>query len=812
MKSRPVLKTLPALTFLLLTAGPLPDTAGGAAAPRREENFNGGWKFRLGDVRDGQAAGLADSAWRSLTLPHDWSIEGNFSESHPASPGGGALPGGIGWYRKTFKISDSDRDRLVFVDFDGIYRNAEVWINGHSLGLRPYGYSSFRLELTPYLLYGETPNVLAVRVDNSAQPNSRWYSGSGIYRNVRLVTTGRIGVDHWGTFITTPETGPERASVRAEIRIRNRTASDRAVTVSTVFRDDRGNSAAEASAGVLVPADSCASVVLNAAILNPALWSADSPRMYAAETVVADGAETLDAVTTPFGIRSFVFDREKGFLLNGRPEKLLGVCNHHDLGCLGAAVNRRALERQLEILKDMGCNAIRTSHNPPAPELLDLCDRMGFLVMDEAFDMWRKKKTEFDYSADFDAWHRRDLESMVLRDRNHPSVFAWSIGNEILEQWDSTGTPLAAELAGIVRSLDPTRPVTSACNDPRPGNAILRSGALDLIGYNYHHETFADFLTAFPEGAFIGAETTSALATRGRYDMPSDSIRRWPVAWDKPFTDGNPDHTCSSYDNCSAPWGSTHEETWRIIRRYPFLSGLFIWTGFDYLGEPTPYGWPARSSYFGVCDLAGFPKDAYYLYRSEWTDEPVLHVFPHWNWKAGDTVDVWAYTNYRTVELFLNGKSLGRREKTGDLLHLQWRVAWQPGTLKAVGSKPGWKNAVREVRTAGPPAKIVLEPDRRLIAADGEDLSFVTARVTDADGTVVPHAANRVELTVTGPGILARTDNGDPTDHDSFQSSSRRVMAGLGLAVVRSAGRPGTVIVRARSEGLQQAAAAIRAE
>jgi beta-galactosidase len=812
MKPLHILKTMPAVIILLLTAIPLNNTSASTGSPRREDNFNADWKFKLGDIEAGQTAGLDDSGWRSLTLPHDWSIEGEFSESNPASPGGGALPGGVGWYRKTFNINELDRDRLVFTDFDGIYRNAEIWINGKYLGLRPYGYSSFRMELTPFLYYGDIPNVLAVRVDNSKQPNSRWYSGSGIYRNVRLVTTGRIFVDHWGTFITAPETGTDRATVKAEIRVRNRTGSDRTVTVVTVFRDDSGGKAAEASAGVFVPKDSTAAVVLTAEIRNPALWSVESPRLYAAETAVRSGDETLDAVTTPFGIRGFAFDREKGFLLNGKPLKILGVCNHHDLGCLGAAVNTRALERQLEILKAMGCNGIRTSHNPPAPELLDLCDRMGFIVMDEAFDMWRKKKTEFDYSADFDAWHRRDLEAMVLRDRNHPSVFMWSIGNEILEQWDSTGVSLARELAGIVRSLDPTRPVTSACNDPKPGNAILRSGALDLIGYNYNQNTFADFLTTFPEGAFIGAETNSALSTRGHYDMPSDSIRRWPVAWDKPFTDGNPDHTCSAYDNCSAPWGSTHEETWRIIRKYDFLSGLFIWTGFDYLGEPTPYGWPSRSSYFGICDLAGFPKDAYYMYQSEWTERPVLHVFPHWNWKRGDTVDVWAYTNYRTVELFLNGKSMGKKEKTGDLLHLQWRVAWEPGALKAVGVRAGWKNATREVRTAGPAARLVLEPDRRRIKADGDDLSFVTVRVTDADGVTVPDAANRIAFSVTGPGALAGVDNGCQTDHDSFKASNRRAFNGLCLAVIRSAGKPGTVILRARSEGLPQAATAIHAE
>jgi beta-galactosidase len=518
----------------------------------------------------------------------------------------------------------------------------------------------------------------------------------------------------------------------------------------------------------------------------------------------------VDEYTTPFGIRYFDFDVNKGFLLNGKPMKINGTCNHHDLGCLGAAINKSALRRQLQILKDMGCNGLRTSHNPPAPELLDLADEMGFIVMDEAFDMWKKQKTKYDYHLDWDAWHKRDLEDMVLRDRNHPSVFIWSIGNEIPEQGgkdsDTSGRVIARELAGIVRSLDTTRPITSACNHPYPDNNIIRSGALDLIGYNYDQKDYATFHERFPGKKFIATETVSALATRGHYDMPSDSIRRWPVRWDKELNSGNPDTTCSAYDNCSAPWGSTQEETWKVMKKYDFLSGQFIWTGFDYIGEPTPYPWPARSSYFGIVDLAGFPKDTYFMYQSEWTSKPVLHVFPHWNWKAGDTVDVWAYyNNADEVELFLNGKSLGTKRKTGDDLHVWWRVQYEPGTLKAVSRKNGKVVLTREIKTAGAPAKIVLKADRKAINGSENELCFVRASIVDKEGHVVPDASNLIHFTVTGDGFVAGTDNGCETDLTSFKSTARKAFNGLALAVLQSKQKPGTIQLKATADGLEPA-------
>ena len=635
---------------------------------RERNSFNNGWKFALGDDENSSQPGFNDSGWRELNLPHDWSIEGKFDEKNPATVNGGALPGGIGWYRKSFTLYRKESDKIIYVDFDGVYRNSEVWINGHYLGRRPYGYSSFRYELTPYLHFGSEPNIIAVKVDNSVQPNSRWYSGSGIYRNVWLVVTGEIAVNHWGTYITTPEVSAGSALLNIKTEIKNKTTKKETIKIKESVFDSANNLVASVSSEDMVITDTLSSITQQVSIKNPVLWSDKNPYLYRVVTDIEKGNTKIDSYETVTGIRSFYFDTDKGFLLNGEMVKIRGVCDHHDLGCLGAAVNTRAIERQLELLKEMGCNAVRTSHNPPAPELLDLCDRMGFIVMDEAFDMWKKKKTEFDYSLSWDQWHKTDLQDMVLRDRNHPSVFIWSIGNEIPEQRDSSGLPIAKELAAIVRNLDNTRPITSACDEPQPSNSIIGSGVLDLIGYNYHEKTYADFPKAFPGKKFIATETTSAIATRSSYDMPSDSVRRWPDGGNGPFSTGNKDLSCSSYDNCAVPWGSTHEETWKIIKKYDYLSGLFIWTGFDYLGEPTPYPWPARSSYFGILDLSGFPKDAYYLYESEWTDKNVLHIFPTWNWTPGEMIDVWAYTNCDEVELFLNGISMGVKQKSGDKL------------------------------------------------------------------------------------------------------------------------------------------------
>ncbi len=780
--------------------------------PRTHVSFNEGWKFALAADDDAWQPSFDDSGWRVMNLPHDWSIEGEFSESHPASPGGGALPGGIGWYRKTFRVSKADKEKMTYISFDGVYRNSEVWINGNHLGKRPYGYSSFRYDLTPFLKYGEEDNVIAVKVDNSAQPNSRWYTGSGIYRNVWLTTTGKIAVDHWGTYVTTPVVNTEEALLMVTTQIRNSSGSRADVRLETVVYDADNRKVARAETGQVEIIIEGATVTQELTVDNPSLWSLENPSLYRVVTTIRSGQLVADRYETVTGIRSFEFDADKGFVLNGEPVIIKGVCNHHDLGCLGAAVNTRAIERQLEILREMGCNGIRTSHNPPAPELLDLCDRMGFIVMDEAFDIWKVKKTDYDYSLDFDEWHLKDLEAMVLRDRNHPSVFIWSIGNEVMEQWerDGSGEAIATELADFVRSMDDTRPVTAACNDPAPHNPVIASGALDLIGFNYRDTLWTRFPQTFPEGKFIGTETTSALATRGSYDMPSDIVRRWPARWDQPFRDGNADLTCSAYDNCSAPWGTTHRDSWRLIKNNAYLTGMYIWTGFDYLGEPTPYWWPARSSYFGIIDLAGFPKDVYYFYQSEWTDKDVLHLFPHWNWNPGQTVDVWAFTNCDEAELFLNGNTMGRQSRGENDFNLVWRVPFEEGALLAVGYRNGTEIMRREIHTAGEPAALMLAPDRSDIRADGTDLSFITVTVVDENNNPVPHAGNMVNFSVEGPGIIAGVDNGSQTSMEPFKADYRKAYNSKCLVVVKAGKEKGEIKLTASADGMQDATCVIR--
>ncbi len=792
------------LLLLMLMVG-----AATYGSPRIRQNFNQNWKFFLGDDAEAKSPGYNDGKWRTLTLPHDWSIEGKFDEKNPAKPEGGGLPTGVAWYRKTFTLATSMQKKEVYITFDGIYKNSEVWINGHLLGKRPYGYSSFHYELTKYLKPGK--NVIAVKVDNSAQPDSRWYSGSGIYRNVWLTATENIAVDHWGTFISTSAVSKASAKVSFKTQIRNKAGLKGEIEVQSQIYDAKGKLVATAKTDHIPLKDTLISVEQFSTVSQPELWSVNNPQLYKVVTKVFSGKRLMDSYETPLGIRYFNFDAVKGFSLNGEYLKIFGVCLHHDLGALGAAVNVRAMERQLEMMKEMGANAIRTAHNPPAPELLDLCDKMGFLVMDEAFDMWAKKKNKQDYHLNWDQWHVRDLQNMVKRDRNHPSIIMWSIGNEIREQFDSTGVAITKELVKLVKDLDTTRPVTSALTETdAKKNFIYQSGALDVYGLNYNHKLYKDFAKNYPGQKLIATETTSSLDTRGFYDMPSDSIRRWPKDGKTKFTDGNAAYAASSYDNVSAYWGSTHEETWAAAKKYDHVSGLFVWTGFDYLGEPLPYPWPARSSYFGIVDLAGFPKDAYYMYQSEWTSKPVLHLFPHWNWQPGKKVDVWAYyNNADEVELFLNGKSLGTRSKQGEELHVAWPVNYEAGTLKAVSRKNGKEVLVKEIKTAGKPAKIALIADRTTIAADGKDLSFVTVKILDANGNPVPDAASLVQFKLQGEGTIAGVDNGFQASLEPFKADYRKAYNGLCLAIVQAKDKAGKLTLTASSEGLQQAAVTI---
>ncbi len=802
-------------------------------SPRQVTSFNQDWTFHLGEIPAASSAEFNDSGWRKLNIPHDWAIEGEFSESNPSGSGGGALPGGVGWYRKNFTIDKNLEGKKIFIDFDGVYMNSEVWINGKSLGVRPYGYISFRYDLTEDIRFGEK-NVIAVRVDNSEQPNSRWYSGCGIYRNVWLTITDPVHVDLWGTYVSTPQVDDKKASVQIITTLKNETENEKEVKVSTSIVDEKGNEVAEISTVQMVQSARSQEVKQDIELKKPKLWTLENPYLYCVKTKLFVGNELKDEYNTPLGVRSFSFDADKGFFLNGVQTKIKGVCLHHDLGALGSAVNTRAIERQLQIMKDMGVNGIRTSHNPPAPELLQLCDKMGFIVMNETFDMWRKKKTAYDYSRFFGEWHERDLTDHILRDRNHPSVFMWSIGNEVMEQWThadadtldiqqanlllnlkrdesslaregeemSVNSLLTKKLADIVKKLDPTRPVTTGNNEPNPNNHVFRSGAIDLIGFNYHEADYADVKKNFPGKPFIATETTSGLMTRGFYRMPSDSMFIWPSRWDLPFSD--PSFACSSYDNNHVPWGSTHESLWNIVKKNDFISGMYIWTGIDYIGEPTPFWYPARSSYFGVVDLAGFPKDVYYMYQSEWTDKDVLHVFPHWNWKKGQTIDLWAYYNHADeVELYLNGVSKGIKRKGENEYHVFWRLIFEPGTIKVISRKNGKEVLSKEIKTAGEPYQIRLTADRNEIKADGTDLSFVTVEVLDKDGNLCPNADNLVKFTISDNGFIAGVDNGNQISLEKFKASERKAFYGKCMVIVQNKGIAGKINLKAGSEGLQ---------
>lgn len=832
--------------FVLLAVGGYVFTMSSYAfsGKERAELFVSGWRFHLGNPEgDASRQDFDDGAWRLLDLPHDWSIEGDFSADHPARKEGGALPGGLGWYRKVFEAPREWQGKKVFVDFDGVYMNSEVFVNGNSLGVRPYGYSSFRYDLTPYLKWGER-NVLAVKVDNSTQPNSRWYSGSGIYRNVWLTVVEPVHVGHWGTFVTTPEVTGEKAVMEVRTMVKNDGQAGRRVGVVSTLLDARGRMVAGQSGFVDVPAGGCSEASHTLIMTAPELWSTEHPYLYKVRTELKVDGRSVDTYYTTTGVRHFKFDARTGFWLNGKHMKINGVCMHHDLGCLGAAVNVRAIKRQLEILKEMGCNGIRCTHNPPAPELLDLCDRMGFVVMDEAFDMWRIHKTAYDYACYFDRWHERDLADLVLRDRNHPCIFMWSVGNEVGEQWRNAGrdtlsvedanillnfgrdesdlprlegthvnTLLAAKLAGLVRRYDPTRPVLTGNNSGGKDNLLHKPEArMDIIGYNYCVWDIPKVPKVFPGRPFLLTESISGLMTRGFYRMPSDSMYVWPMRGEVRVPEGS-NHLTSAYDNCHVPWGCSHEAGMRMVKNNDFISGQYVWTGFDYIGEPTPFPFPSRSSYFGIIDLAGFPKDVYYMYQSEWAEKPVLHLFPHWNWKEGQKVDLWVYYNQADeVELFVNGKSQGTKRKGRDDFHVAWRVRYEPGTVKAVSRKDGKEVLVREIHTAGVPARIRLTADRDTLCADGRDLAFVTVEVLDRDGNLCPEAENLVHFEVGGQVLIAGVDNGSPFSMERFKDTKRKAFFGKCLVVLQSNGKAGHATLKAVSEGLDGAELKIKME
>ena len=798
-----------------------------------------GWRFALHNDDKAHETTFDDHAWRVLDLPHDWAIEGDFYALNPSGANGGALPGGIGWYRKHLNLNDNDASSHYILHFDGAYMNTSVYVNGQLVGMRPYGFISFSYDITPYLKK-QGDNVVAVKVDNSKQPNSRWYTGCGIYRHVYLMKSSDIRIEEWGVQALT-EVKKGKGKVSLNTKIENPSGRSRRVIVHQTLWNKAHQMVSKASKACQVEAKGATiSQLLN--VNKPQLWSLESPNLYTVTTEIEENGRILDRDTISIGLRNIAFDVKKGFFLNGKNIKINGVCLHGDLGCLGTAINEDALYRQLLMMKDMGVNAIRCSHNPPAPELLNLCDSMGLLVMDEAFDSWMQGKTTYDYSIYFKTWAERDLRDMVLRDRNHPSIILWSIGNEVLEQWNKTksatvaledvnillnnsrdktllsttdtlnaSAKLTQFLAAIVRRYDPTRLISAGCNEVSPNNNLFKSGALDVIGFNYHQKKVADVLQNFPGKPFIMTETVSALHTRGYYRMPSDSLYRWPTH-KRPFTE--PSFMCSSYDNSCAYWGSTHEQTWDIVKHTPYCSGQFIWTGFDYIGEPTPFNFPARSSYFGIVDLAGFPKDVYYLYQSEWTNKPVLHVFPHWNWIEGQAIDLWCYYNQADeVELFINGKSQGVRKKSNEHeYHVAWHVTYEPGEVRVVARKNGKQVNEKTIRTAGAPHHIRLTPNHNVLKANGRSLSFVTVEVVDKEGNLCPWADQNIQFTLTGEGKIAGVDNGSPFSLERFQANSRHAFFGKCMVVVQAGKAPSVIKLTAKGVDLQPQTIEIKSE
>jgi beta-galactosidase len=782
-----------------------------------------------GNPGDGVACvqpGFDDSAWRQINLPHDWAIEGPFT--HSGGGGMGRLPNaGIGWYRKKLNLPAQDAGKRIFLDVDGAMSYATVWLNGQLIGGWPFGYASWRLDLTPVAKPGGE-NTLVIRLDNPPS-SSRWYPGGGIYRNVWLVKTQPLHVGQWGTYLTTPDVSRERATVNLKVTVNNHSAQNANVSVTTeIFSLDAngtkngGAVATIAPANLKISAHDSAVADGNATVASPKLWGpppTQKPNRYVAVTTVTQDGQVLDRYETPFGIRTVKFDANQGVLVNGEHIDLKGVCDHHDLGALGAAFNYRAAERQLEMLVDMGCNALRTSHNPPAPELLEMTDRMGLLVMDESFDVWARRKTPFDFHLIFPDWHEQDLRAHLRRDRNHPSVILWSIGNEVGEQYTgAAGAAVAKELVNIVREEDPTRLTTTAMNWAQPTN--LLPATVDVIGLNYQGAgvrrapgQFPAFREKFPDKPIFSSETASALSTRGVYVFPVTSSNSAAVGPKSGMDQTN--KQVSAYELYSAAFGSSADRVFASQEKYPFVAGEFVWTGWDYLGEPTPFD-SSRSSYSGIIDLAGFRKDRFYIYQAHWRpDFPMAHILPHWTWpeRVGQVTPVHVFTSGDEGELFLNGKSQGRKKKEEYEYRLRWDdVVYQPGTLKVVTYKKGAKWAVAEMKTAGDPAGLKLEPDRNEIRADGRDLSFVTVTVTDKAGLTSPRADNRVHFDIEGPGEIVATDNGDPTSFESFQSHDRKAFNGLCLVIVRGEpGKPGKINLTAKADGLKIGTASIKA-
>jgi beta-galactosidase len=781
-----------------------------------------------------------DSSWERVNLPHDWAIKGPFFKGPDAEVGGGMgrLPSpGVAWYRKKLDIPASDTGKSIFLDVDGAMSYCLVWLNGQLVGGWPFGYASWRVDLTPYVVPGGE-NQLAIRLDNPPE-SSRWYPGGGIYRNVHLVKANTVHVGQWGTFVTMRDVSENSATINLEVNIDNDSGDDIMVkAITQIFAlDVDGNKTGDvvltfAPLETLVAAGEKTRIEGSIALKNPRLWGpppTQAPNLYVAVTTLCHNYKVVDQYETRFGIRSLRFEPDSGIYVNGELIKIKGVNMHHDLGALGAAFNTRAAERQLEILREMGCNAIRTAHNPPAPELLELTDRMGFLVMDEAFDVWMRKKTPLDFHLIFSDWYEQDLRALVRRDRNHPSVIMWSFGNEVGEQYTGEeGAAVAKRLHDIIREDDPARPTTSAMNWAKPDMPL--PAVQDVISLNYQGQgirqspefegtdrirtppVYTPFHERFPDKVILSSETAHAMSSRGIYLFPvvqkiSDIVR------DGRGGDSKICHV-SAYELHATDYGSSADKVFRSIEQHPFVAGEFVWTGWDYLGEPTPY-YSSRSSYGGIIDLAGFKKDRFYLYQAHWRPElPLVHILPHWNWpeRIGEITPVHVFTSGDEAELFLNGKSLGRKKKGQYGYRLRWDdVKYEPGELKVVAYRNGQKWAENFVKTTDKPAFLAASADRDEIRPDGEDLAFITVRVTDKNGLTVPTANSPINFEIGGKGEIVATDNGDPTNFVSFPSHEREAFSGLALVIIRSKpGASGSITVTAKSPGLKDARVVVK--
>jgi beta-galactosidase len=780
------------------------------------------WKFINTEVEKAEQPGLNTDSWQTVEVPHDWAISGKFDESidmqvvqvvedgekvaKKRSGRTGGLPHiGIGWYRKSLDIPASWKGKRIFAEFDGAMSHANIYLNGQFIGEWPYGYASFGFELTDKIIFGKA-NLLAVRLENKPF-SSRWYPGAGLYRNVRLVATSQVLVKQWGTYITTPDIEAGKGSVKIETSLDGIKAGSKNIKLTTNIYDRKNQLVATVSNPV-----NGNKMLQKLVVDQPNLWSGGDPYLYKAVSIVDVDGKMTDRYETVFGFRYVKFTKNDGFFLNGKNMKLKGVCMHHDLGALGAAINVSAIRRQLTVLQEMGCNAIRTSHNPPAPELLQLCNEMGFMVIDEAFDEWKNPKCENGYNTLWDKWAEKDMVSFIHRDRNNPSVIMWSIGNEIREQSIKGGDVICKFLVDICKREDPTRPTTAGFNQWQDA---IKNGLADIVdvpAWNYKPQFYKFIHANHPDWTMYASETASTVSSRGEYFFPA-------VAQ---VIKARVPYQCSSYDMEYPGWATSPDTEFAAQDSFPFMGGEFVWTGFDYLGEPTPFNdvWPSRSSYFGIIDLAGIPKDRFYLYKSKWTNQEVLHLLPHWNWKGmeGKPVPVHCYTSFQKAELFVNGKSMGIRQKDPAKLYTKFRLVWEnviyePGELKVVALDANNK-PIRETitRTAGNPFRIILNADRKSVSNSGKELAFVTITIVDDKGVICPRASNKITLNVTGAGKMRAADNGDATCLESFIDPVRSAFNGKCMAIIQANASKGNMKLIATSPGLAEAEVSIQIE